>query len=127
MATYFITGALRGLGLGLSKALLARPESEVKTVITAARKSNQAFQDLKGEYGDRVQFVEMELNEPSIKKAAAEVDRVVGDSGLDVVINNAGVMPWTAGGVAEMYVFYEVLLDGGYMLTVRQGRSDVCS
>ena len=95
MATYLITGALRGLGLALTKELLSRPASEVKMVITTARKSNQAFEDLESASSGRVAFVQMELNEASVKRAATEVEKVLGDSGLDVLINNAGVMDYT--------------------------------
>ena len=95
MSTYLITGALRGLGLGLVKELLSRPASEVKTVIATARKSNQAYGELSSKYENRVQFIQMELNEASIKQAASEAQKILGDGGLDILINNAGVMPFT--------------------------------
>ena len=109
MSTYLITGALRGLGLALTKELLSKPASEVKMVITTGRKSNQTVEELASKYPDRVAFVQMELNESSVKQAAAQAEKIVGDAGLDVLINNAGVMPHTPDGVATMFVLFSLL------------------
>lgn len=102
MATYLITGALRGLGLSIAKELLSRPASETKLVIVTGRKSSSSLNDLESKYSGRVAFVQMEMNEASVKKAAAEVEKILGGSGLDVLINNAGVMPYTPEGVGAM-------------------------
>jgi NAD(P)-dependent dehydrogenase (short-subunit alcohol dehydrogenase family) len=38
----------------------------------------------------------------SLDTAAAQVDKLLGGKGLDVLINNAGVMPFALNGIASM-------------------------
>jgi hypothetical protein len=105
MATYLITGALRGLGLGLARGLLAQPSTSVSLVIVTARQRNDAWDELEKEFGGRVAFVRMELDEEGIGRGVEEVEKVLGDrglEGLDVLANNAGVQPVTPGGTEKM-------------------------
>ncbi|KAI9873076.1 MAG: hypothetical protein M1823_008013 [Watsoniomyces obsoletus] len=104
MATYLITGALRGIGLTLTQALLTKPASEVKLVIAAARKRNQVYEDLSAKHADRVAFVQMELNQTSVKNAAEEVEKILQGGGLDVLVNNAGVLPITPSIAGQSHV-----------------------
>jgi NAD(P)-dependent dehydrogenase (short-subunit alcohol dehydrogenase family) len=104
MTTYLITGALRGIGLALTQALLTKPASEVKLVIAAARKRNHVYEDLSAKHAGRVAFVQMELNQASVKNAAEEVEKILQGGGLDVLVNNAGVLPITPS-VATMSEF----------------------
>jgi NAD(P)-dependent dehydrogenase (short-subunit alcohol dehydrogenase family) len=103
MATYLITGTSRGLGLAVTKNLLLRPTSEVSKIIAAARTESDALKSVISQSDGRVQFVPIEVtNEEQVKKAASLTADILGDKGLDVLINNAGVMPFTKGGVSQM-------------------------
>ena len=81
MATAFITGANRGLGLEFVKQLAARGEA----VYAACRSPGEA-DDLKSVGGD-VRVVELDAADPASVKSAA--DGVSGD--LDLLVNNAGI------------------------------------
>lgn len=104
MSSYLVTGSSRGLGLCLVTTLAARPAEQVRFIAATARSKTAAIQDLIDKYPDRVAFVPMETtSQESVQAAAREVEKLLGpDAGLDVVVNNAGVMPWTRGGTSEM-------------------------
>lgn len=103
MATYFITGTSRGLGLTVTKKLLLRPASEVSTIIAAARSESDALKSVISGADGRVKFVPLEVtDEDQVKKAALLAAEILGDNGLDVLVNNAGIMPFTKGGVPNM-------------------------
>lgn len=104
MASYLITGASRGIGLTLVRQLAAKPASEVSVVFAAARTETDALKQLISESVGRVQLINIDVvNGDSIKNAAAEVDQALGDKGLDVLINNVGLMPFTPDGIETMY------------------------
>ncbi|CAJ0601080.1 unnamed protein product [Cylicocyclus nassatus] len=87
----FITGANRGIGFGLVQAFLKI--SQVEHVIAGARNPDNA-KDLKAIKDDRLKIVKIDIeNEQSIKDAYAEVEKIVGDRGLNLLVNNAGVLP----------------------------------
>lgn len=111
MANYLITGCSRGLGLALVAELPARPASTVGTIFATARSSTPALQSLIANSNGRVVFVKLDTtNEFSITEAVRHVESVVvANGGLDVLINNAGVMPFTPGGVEKMTDLDEVL------------------
>jgi NAD(P)-dependent dehydrogenase (short-subunit alcohol dehydrogenase family) len=96
MATYigsnvFVTGASRGIGLGLVKHLINYPD--VKHIFAGARTPSQAtdLQDLAKE-SPKVKIVQFDsLSDESIKNAVREVEKAVGSDGLNLLINNAGV------------------------------------
>lgn len=95
MATYLITGASRGIGLELATQLVAQPTTAVSTIFVASRTKTDALLSLAARAGDgpHVQWVQLEVtNTESVSRAAGEVGRFLGDKGLDVLINNAGVM-----------------------------------
>ncbi|KAF2847820.1 short-chain dehydrogenase-like protein [Plenodomus tracheiphilus IPT5] len=103
MATYLITGTSRGLGLAVTKKLLLRPASEVSKIIAAARSESDALKSVISESGGRVEFVPIEVtDEEQVKKAASLTADILGDKGLDVLVNNAGIMPFTPEGVSKM-------------------------
>ncbi|MDR3437863.1 SDR family oxidoreductase [Telmatospirillum sp.] len=82
--TWFITGASSGLGLEMTKQLLARGD----TVIGAVRRQG-ALADLQREKGARLAVVSLDLtNVSSIRAALAEAFELVGR--IDVVVSNAG-------------------------------------
>jgi NAD(P)-dependent dehydrogenase (short-subunit alcohol dehydrogenase family) len=103
MATYLITGTSRGLGLAVTKKLLLRPTSEISKIIAAARSESDALKTVIAGSNGRVEFVPIEVtDEEQVKKAVSLTADILGDKGLDVLVNNAGIMPFTKGGVPNM-------------------------
>lgn len=103
MASYLITGASRGLGLEFATQLSSLPTSSVSTIIATGRTQSTELQNLISTSTGKVVFVQMDVSdEASVKKAVPEVEKVLAGKGLDVLINNVGVMPWTTGGIAKM-------------------------
>lgn len=105
MANYLITGSSRGLGLALVSRLAALPSSEVGTIIATARQDNSPqLRDLVNKSSGQVGFVPLDVTSPrSIQEAVKLVEDRLQGKGLDVLINNAGVMPVTPGGLENMY------------------------
>ncbi|KAJ5115026.1 hypothetical protein NUU61_000785 [Penicillium alfredii] len=103
MASYLITGTSRGIGLKITSILASKPASEVSVVFAASRTESDALKKLIANSSGRVKFINIEVtNEESVKKAASEVKQVVGEKGLDVLLNNAGVMPYSPDGIETM-------------------------
>lgn len=103
MASYFIAGASRGLGLGLCSALAAKPASEVAIVYAAARTKTDDLLKLVESSSGRVKIISMDVTlEQSVKEAASQVERSLPTKGLDVLINCAGVQPYTPDGIQTM-------------------------
>ncbi|KAF8353835.1 hypothetical protein PRIPAC_95458 [Pristionchus pacificus] len=89
MSSVLVTGANRGIGLGITRQLLSN--SSVATVIATARDVNSA-KELNALSSPKLHIVQLEVvNEESIANAAKKVAEIVGDNGLDVLINNAGI------------------------------------
>ncbi|CAN9300052.1 unnamed protein product [Alternaria alternata] len=110
MASYLITGSSRGIGLGYVTILARKDASEVSKIFAAARSENSALNKLISESAGRIEFVPLEVtSEESAKKAAQHVERSLGDQGLDVLINNAGVPSRTEDGIENMTDLTEVL------------------
>lgn len=105
MSSYLITGTSRGLGLTLTKFLAERPVEQVRFIAATARKQTPALAELTTKYPGRVVFVPLEVtDQESVKAAVAEVEKALGpNEGLDVLINNAGILNVTPGGIANMY------------------------
>ena len=106
MASYLITGAGRGLGLELATQLANLPASQVSNVFAAIRSSTPptALQTLVDHSKGRViPVTEMLVTDrASLDKAVANVEALLDGKGLDVLINNAGVMPPAFEGIAKM-------------------------
>lgn len=103
MATYLITGSARGIGLGLVCLLASLPASQVGKVFATSRLDNSPkLKELIQQYPGRVQFVQLDVTDKdSVKQATAEVERALDGKPLDFLINNAGFMPWTSGGIVK--------------------------
>lgn len=84
-ATALVTGANRGIGKAVVLKLLERG---VKRVYCGARNPEQ-LKDLVRENGDRVVPLEVDVTKPEQVQKAAEMV-----PGLDLLINNAGVLHW---------------------------------
>lgn len=109
MASYLITGASCGLGLALVKVLLDESPEKIFQVIATCREESPDLRKLKQDNKDRLFVVGMNImEEDSIRQAVAQVEEITG-KGLDILINNAGIMNETLGGITEMYVCPSVL------------------
>lgn len=105
MSTYLITGTSRGLGLELTTQLLSRPTSSVRLILATARTLAPALQGLIAQHPDRIHFIPLDqTSSESVEAAARAAEEILGDSGLDVLVNNAGVAPTTVDGIQSMYV-----------------------
>jgi NAD(P)-dependent dehydrogenase (short-subunit alcohol dehydrogenase family) len=96
MSSFFITGTNRGLGLAFTKYLVSLPASQVSIIFAAARSESAALEEVIASSGGRVVPVKLDTtNEENVKEAVSQVEKVLGDRGLDVLINNAGAGDWT--------------------------------
>ncbi|MCJ1383292.1 hypothetical protein MMC17_006405 [Xylographa soralifera] len=104
MANYLVTGSSRGLGLHLVAQLASLPDAEVGTIFATTRSgSSPGVQKLVEQFSSRVVHVQLDAtDEHSARKAAAEVERILAGNGLDVLINNAGVMDYSPDGIHTM-------------------------
>ncbi|KAH6957474.1 hypothetical protein DER45DRAFT_507046 [Fusarium avenaceum] len=103
MASYFITGASRGLGLDLVRTLAAEPASKVAVVYAAARSQTVSLKKLAGESNGRVEIVSLDVeSQESIDAAAKSVEQSRGSQGLDILMNVAGVMTHFPEGVTTV-------------------------
>lgn len=94
MSSYFLTGSSSGLGLAMATQLADLPSFKVSHIFATARTKSPALSKLCDQYPNRVTFISLDVTDNvSCEKAAAKVQRVVGDNGLDVVINNAAANP----------------------------------
>ncbi|GMT19554.1 hypothetical protein PFISCL1PPCAC_10851, partial [Pristionchus fissidentatus] len=83
-----ITGANRGIGLGLVKELLK--EEKVGRIFATTRNAAKSVEEISD---DRVIIVEMDAeSDESIEKAVQMIGKTVGSSGVDILVNNAGVL-----------------------------------
>ena len=84
-----VTGANRGLGLGLTRALLARGDR----VVAACRHPGKASElnGLAGEYPGRLHLLPLDVADPKSHAQFARELPLVCD-GIDLLINNAGVL-----------------------------------
>ncbi|QDS70776.1 hypothetical protein FKW77_004054 [Venturia effusa] len=94
MSSYFLTGSSSGLGLAMATQLADLPSFKVSHIFATARTKTPALSQLCSQHPDRVTFISLDVTDSvSCGKAAAKVQKVVGDGGLDVVINNAAANP----------------------------------
>ncbi|XP_065060880.1 C-signal-like isoform X1 [Rhopilema esculentum] len=91
--TVLVTGANRGIGLELVKQLLKQPNRP--EIIFATCRSPDGATDLKriAEENKCVQIIKLDVgNLDDVKSAFETVKGHVGDKGLNVLINNAGIL-----------------------------------
>src|SRR5216684_385705 len=83
-----VTGAGGGLGRDIALGLAAKGYIVFGTAMSAVE-----VQDLKDASGGRVSLTVCDMTkEESVKACAREVSDALGDSGLDILINNAGIL-----------------------------------
>ncbi|XP_056357000.1 C-factor-like [Oenanthe melanoleuca] len=90
-----VTGANRGLGLGLVQHFLRMPKPP-QWIFAGCRDPKgqraQELQNLASKHPNII-IIPLEVADPtSIKAAAAKVGEHLGDSGLNLLINNAGIL-----------------------------------
>ncbi|KAH7347018.1 short-chain dehydrogenase/reductase SDR [Pyrenochaeta sp. MPI-SDFR-AT-0127] len=109
MSSFLVTGASRGIGLSLVTHLASKPISEVSKVFASARSQSDALTNIISKAQGRVEFVELEVASlESVTSASVAVGKSLDGRGLDVLINNAGVMPYTSGGIKNMFTLTPV-------------------
>ncbi|XP_048814050.1 estradiol 17-beta-dehydrogenase 2-like [Lagopus muta] len=90
-----VTGANRGIGLGLVQHLLALPNPPEWVFATCRDPKGQRAQELQklASKHPNLVIVPLEVTDPaSIKAAAASVGERLKGSGLNLLINNAGIL-----------------------------------
>ncbi|KAK8120155.1 short chain oxidoreductase [Apiospora kogelbergensis] len=108
MSNYLITGTSRGLGLCLVKELLKRPATSVGLIFTTTRSApTPALQRTIDESAGRVVNVIVNpVDMESVKAALPAVEKHLNGAGLDVLINNVGVLPFS-NGIKEISFAYQ--------------------
>lgn len=105
MSSFLVTGASRGIGLSLVRHLAERPVSEVSKVFASARSRSDALESVISAAKGRVEYVELDVtSRDSAAAALVALRKALDGVALDVLINNAGVMPYTSGGIRDMLV-----------------------
>lgn len=96
MPTALITGGSRGLGRAVAEALAARGMD----VVVGARNHGDGVHAAK-QIGHKATTVQLDVTDPeSVRAAAAWIEKHHG--GLDVLVNNAGVLPEATNGAADI-------------------------
>ena len=104
MSSYLVTGAGKGIGFELVDQLQSLPKSQVSIVFATTRSTpSNELQKLIDQSAGRVVHVPLQLTDKSTIDSAVSLvsDRLPG-KGLDVLVNNAGSMPFTPDGVETM-------------------------
>ncbi|KAI0656139.1 NAD-P-binding protein [Cubamyces menziesii] len=88
---WLITGSNRGIGLETAKQLLDSPEN---VVLATCRKPSQAtaLAQLAESAPGRLHVIELDTNDDaSVRQSVEQASSIVGDSGIDYLINNAAI------------------------------------
>lgn len=111
MSSYLVTGAGRGLGLEFVRQLSQRPAKQVSVIFATVRgPPSEALQELADESNGRLVILHMVLSDKnSISAAVEQVVVKLAGQGLDVLINNAGMVTATPGGIAAMADLMDVV------------------
>ncbi|ULT95949.1 hypothetical protein L3Y34_004542 [Caenorhabditis briggsae] len=90
--TVFIAGANRGIGLGIVKELLKVPGIET---INAGARNVETAKELQSfsQADSRLHLISVDVSEDeSLENSVKQVEGLVGDRGLNLLINNAGIL-----------------------------------
>ena len=109
MSSYLVTGGGRGLGLELVTQLAKHPDTSIVFAATRSEPS-EGLQTLVTSSQGRVVHLKLPITDKAGVAAGAEdLKGKLGGKGLDVLINNAGVMPFSLDGIAAMDNLREAL------------------
>ncbi|EIW54625.1 NAD-P-binding protein [Trametes versicolor FP-101664 SS1] len=90
--TWLITGASRGIGLELTRQLLESPNNLVIAACRTPEKAT-ALSALKSSAKGTLHVVKLQVDEfDSIRALPKAIAPILGDGGLDYLINNAGIL-----------------------------------
>lgn len=106
---YLITGANRGIGLELTRQLVARADH----VFAACRQPDTAaeLQQIKAQDDNRLMLIQLDVSDPASIAASYQAVRQLTDT-LDVLINNAGI----SGGEEPLGMITQATLLNNYMV-----------
>jgi len=105
--TYLITGCSRGLGLALASEL---SKSDNLIIATARGAPTPALEELIKSSNGRVKYVKLDtIDRESVAAAQKEATSLLDGKGLDVLINNAGIINWMTNGIEAMDDLNETL------------------
>ncbi|XP_054154838.1 C-factor-like [Oppia nitens] len=98
--TVLITGANRGIGLELTRQLLAAPKPPQHLIVTVKdinnnnnNKTGGKLYDLSAAHPDRLHVLELDGHKfDTYAQFARQVHQILGPLGLDTLINNAGIL-----------------------------------
>ena len=90
-----VTGANRGIGLAITKALLDHDASKVYAAVRDVESANELVE----EYGDRIEVVQLDLEKADSIVAAAKTA-----TDVQLLINNAGVLK-TEGPLSDKAIY----------------------
>ncbi|XP_026742740.1 uncharacterized protein LOC113504571 [Trichoplusia ni] len=89
MKTVLITGANRGLGLGMVKYLTK--QNKAQNIIATCRTVSEELKTLSAE-NKNLAILNLDVtNTASFGEISTQISKIVGDKGLNLLINNAGV------------------------------------
>ncbi|XP_067386245.1 C-signal-like [Emydura macquarii macquarii] len=118
-----VTGGNRGIGLELVKQLVERPNPPEWLFAACRDPEGARAQELKNlaSKHPNIVILQLEATDPgSIQTAAKKVEAHLGGSGLNLLINNAGVMPEStleSATPADMLDVYKINLVGPMLIT----------
>ncbi|XP_067327015.1 C-signal-like isoform X1 [Anolis sagrei] len=119
-----VTGANRGIGLELVKQLLRKEEKPPKVLLATCRDPQgsgaQELRALAAKHPNLV-ILQLEVTDPaSVQSAAKEAESRLGGRGLNLLVNNAGVMPactLESATAKDMLDVYNINLVGPMLVT----------
>ena len=94
MASFLVTGASRGLGLGLVKVLAALPKDQVSHIIATSRSSAPAkdLSEVIDSSNGLISHIKLDVADvASIKSSVPEATSILNGKGLDYLVNNAAI------------------------------------
>lgn len=125
MSNYVVTGASRGIGLELVRQLAKLPREQVRSIICITRsETNASLEQLINESSDRIVSVMIKdiTDEKCVGKALSLIEDACSGSGIDVLVNNAGIMYNTDGtmesvSTAQLQEVFRVNVGGAQAMT----------
>ena len=117
----------RGIGLEITKQLLQSPDNIVLAACRTPSKAD-ALQALTASAGARLHILRLDVDDTqSINDAAGEAAQIVGDKGIDYLINNAGIVSHPASSRVQRFPTPESYLpcfpNGYYPMSVEPRRA----